>query len=140
MRSSRPILLVDDDNAEMMTVKRALSELNVHNELVHHLDGENALNYLRDDANRNPCVILLDLNMPKMKGVDFLAAVKADAELKQIPVIILTVSNDEDDKIKCFELCAAGYIVKPATYEEFIKAMDTLDAYWTLSELPFPDA
>jgi CheY-like chemotaxis protein len=140
MRSSRPILLVDDDNAEMITVKRALNELNVHNELVHHLDGENALNYLRDDANRNPCVILLDLNMPKMKGVDFLAAIKADAELKQIPVIILTVSNDEDDKMKCFELCAAGYIVKPATYEEFINAMDTLDAYWTLSELPFPDA
>ena len=140
MRSSRPILLVDDDNSEMMTVKRALNELNVHNELVHHLDGENALNYLRNNTNKGPCVILLDLNMPKMKGVDFLAAVKADTELKQIPVIILTVSNNEDDKTSCFELCAAGYIVKPATYKEFIKAMDTLDAYWTLSELPFPDA
>ena len=140
MRSSRPILLVDDDNSEMMTVKRALNELNVHNELVHHLDGENALNYLRNNADKGPCVILLDLNMPKMNGVDFLAAVKANAKLKQIPIIILTVSDDEDDKIKCFESCAAGYIVKPATYEEFIKAMDTLDAYWTLSELPFPDA
>jgi CheY-like chemotaxis protein len=140
MRSSRPILLVDDDNAEMMTVKRALKELNVHNELVHHLDGENALNYLRDNNNKEPCVILLDLNMPKMKGTDFLAAIKADAKLKQIPIIILTVSNNEDDKMKCFELCAAGYIVKPATYEKFIKAMDMLDAYWTLSELPFPDA
>ncbi len=139
MRSSRPILLVDDDNAEMMTVKRALNELNVHNELVHHLDGEQALNYLKDDTNRSPCVILLDLNMPKMKGVDFLAAVKANAELKQIPVIILTVSNNEDDKTNCFDLCAAGYIVKPATYEEFIKAMDALDAYWTLCEVPFPD-
>jgi CheY-like chemotaxis protein len=75
-----------------------------------------------------------------MKGTDFLAAIKADAKLKQIPIIILTVSNNEDDKMKCFELCAAGYIVKPATYEKFIKAMDMLDAYWTLSELPFPDA
>ena len=140
MRSSRPILLVDDDNAEMMTVKRALDELNVHNELVHHLDGENALNYLRNNADKGPCVILLDLNMPKMNGTDFLAAIKANAELKQIPVIILTVSNNEDDKIKCFDLCAAGYIVKPATYEEFIKVMDTLDSYWTLNELPFPDA
>ncbi|MGA2679689.1 MAG: response regulator [Sedimentisphaerales bacterium] len=139
MRSSRPILLVDDDNAEMVTVKRALKELNVPNELVHHLDGENALNYLRNNAQKGPCVILLDLNMPKMKGTDFLAAIKADAELKQIPVIILTVSNNEDDQTKCFDLCAAGYIVKPATYEEFIKAMDALDAYWTLSELSFPD-
>ena len=140
MRSSRPILLVDDDNADMMTVKRALKELNVPNELVHHLDGENALNYLRNNAKKGPCVILLDLNMPKMNGVDFLAAVKADAELKQIPVIILSVSNDEDDQTKCFDLCAAGYVVKPATYDEFINAMKMLDAYWTLSELPFPDA
>jgi CheY-like chemotaxis protein len=123
----------------MVTVKRALKELNVPNELVHHLDGENALNYLRNNAQKGPCVILLDLNMPKMKGTDFLAAIKADAELKQIPVIILTVSNNEDDQTKCFDLCAAGYIVKPATYEEFIKAMDALDAYWTLSELSFPD-
>ena len=140
MRSSRPILLVDDDDAEIMTVKRTLKELNVPNELVHHFDGENALNYLRSNAKKGPCVILLDLNMPKMKGTDFLAAVKADAELRQIPVIILSCSNEEDDKAKCFELCAAGYVVKPATYEEFIKTMDTLDAYWTLSELPFPDA
>ena len=140
MRSSRPILLVDDDNSEMMMVKRALKELNVPNELVHHPNGENALNYLRNNAQKGPCVILLDLNMPQMKGVDFLAAVKADVELRQIPVIILSVSSDEDDKTKCFELCAAGYVIKPATYDEFINAMKMLDAYWTLSELPFPDA
>jgi CheY-like chemotaxis protein len=137
MRSSRPILLVDDDNTEVMTVKRALKELDVPNELVHHFDGENALNYLRNNAQKGPCVILLDLNMPKMKGTDFLAAIKADAELRHIPVIIFTVSNDENDKAKCFELCAAGYVVKPANYDEFINAMKMLDTYWTLSELPF---
>jgi CheY-like chemotaxis protein len=139
MRSSRPILLVDDDNTEMMSVKRALKELNVTNELVHHLDGEEALNYLREHINKSPCVILLDLNMPKMNGTDFLVAVKADAALRQIPIIVMTISNNESDKDKCFELCAAGYVVKPANYEELIKAMKTLDAYWTLSELPFPD-
>jgi CheY-like chemotaxis protein len=139
MRSSRPILLVDDDNADMMTVKRALNELNVPNKLIHHLDGENALNYLRENINKGPCVILLDLNMPKMKGVDFLASVKANTELRQIPVIILTMSNNEDDKDRCFELCAAGYVIKPANYDEFIETMKALDAYWTLSELPFPD-
>ena len=139
MRSSRPILLVDDDNADMMTVRRALKELNVPNELVHHLDGEKAMDYLRNNANKAPCVILLDLNMPKMNGIDFLAAAKADAELRQIPVIILTISSDEGDKAKCFDLCAAGYVVKPASYEEFIETMKTLDTYWTLSELPFAD-
>ena len=139
MRSSRPILLVDDDNAEMMSIKRALKELNVNNELIHHLDGEDALNYLREHINKSPCVILLDLNMPKMNGTDFLTAVKADTELRQIPIIVMTVSNNEADKDKCFELCAAGYVVKPANYDELITAIKTLDAYWTLSELPFPD-
>jgi CheY-like chemotaxis protein len=139
MRSSRPILLVDDDNAEMMSIKRALKELNVNNELVHHLDGEDALSYLREHIKKSPCVILLDLNMPKMNGTDFLTAVKADAELRQIPIIVMTVSNNENDKNKCFELCAAGYVVKPANYDELINAIKTLDAYWTLSELPFPD-
>jgi CheY-like chemotaxis protein len=140
MRSSRPILLVDDDNTEMMSVKRALKELNVTNELVHHLDGEEALNYLREHINKSPCVILLDLNMPKMNGTDFLIAIKADVELRQIPIIVMTISSNERDKDKCFELCAAGYVVKPANYEDLIKAIKTLDAYWTLSELPFPDA
>ena len=139
MRSNRPILLVEDDNADMMTVRRALKDLKVPNELVHHLNGENALKYLRNNTNKGPCVILLDLNMPKMSGVDFLAVVKADPELRQIPVIILTISNEEDDKTKCFELSVAGYILKPSTYDDFIKAMKTLDTYWTLSELPFPD-
>jgi CheY-like chemotaxis protein len=139
MRSSRPILLVDDDNTEMMSVKRALEELDVPNELVHHLDGENALNYLRENIHKSPCVILLDLNMPKMNGKDFLATIKADVGLRQIPVIVLTASNNENEMAKCFELCAAGYIVKPANYDEFLNAVKTLDAYWTLSELPFPD-
>jgi len=123
----------------MMTVKRALKELKVPNELVHHLDGENALKYLKENLSRGPCVILLDLNMPKMNGIDFLSEAKADRELRQIPIIVLTVSNQEDDKDKCFEHSAAGYIVKPKTYDEFIYAIKMLDAYWSLSEMPFPD-
>jgi len=140
MRSNRPILLVDDDNADVMTVRRALDELNVPNELIHHFDGENALKYLRKNANKVPCVILLDLNMPKMSGTDFLTAIKKDPQLRQIPVIILTISNGDTDRDKCFELCAAGYIVKPATYNGLLEAIKILDNYWTLSELPLPDA
>jgi len=139
MRSSKPILLVDDDDAEAMTVKRVFNELHVHNAFVRHSNGEDALGYLRSTKGKGPCVILLDLNMPRMNGIDFLATVKADAELRMLPVIILSVSNDENDKNRCFELCAAGYIVKPDKYEELVKAMNTLNTYWTLSELPFPD-
>jgi CheY-like chemotaxis protein len=139
MRSNRPILLVEDDNADMMQVRRSLEELNVPNELVHQCSAEDALKYLRNNDNKCPCVILLDLNMPKMSGIDFLAAAKADAELRQIPIIVLTVSNEENDKNKCFDLSAAGFVLKPSSYEDFVKVMKMLDTYWTLSELPYPD-
>ena len=139
MKNCKPIMLVEDDDVDAMTVRRAFKDLNVQNKLVHSVNGEEALKYLKDTENEMPCVILLDLNMPKMNGTDFLTAIKADAELRQIPIIVMTVSNNEADKDKCFELCAAGYVVKPANYDELITAIKTLDAYWTLSELPFPD-
>jgi CheY-like chemotaxis protein len=137
MRTSRPILLVEDDNVDAMTVKRALKDLKVTNPLVQQINGEEALNYLRADNNHRPCVILLDLNMPKMNGIEFLKVAKADTELKQIPVIVLTTSKDEQDKVESFRLSVAGYIVKPTDYKKFVEAMRTVDLYWTLSELPF---
>jgi CheY-like chemotaxis protein len=136
MRTSRPILLVEDDNVDAMTVKRTMKELNVTNELVHLLNGEEALNYLRNKDNHKPCVILLDLNMPKMNGFEFLKIAKDDAILRQIPVIVLTTSKDEQDKVESFQFCAAGYIVKPTDYKKFVEAMKTIDLYWSLSELP----
>ena len=137
MRTSKPILLVEDDNIDAMTVKRALKELKITNPLVHQLNGEEALSYLRTDNNHRPCVILLDLNMPKMNGIEFLKVAKADTELRQIPVIVLTTSKDEHDKLESFQLSVAGYIVKPTDYRKFVEAIRTLDLYWTLSELPF---
>jgi CheY-like chemotaxis protein len=128
--------LVEDDRVDAMTVKRALKDLNVTNLLVHTLNGEEALNYLRAESNGNPCVILLDLSMPKMNGIEFLKVVKADGVLKRIPVVVLTTSWDAEDKFETFELSAAGYIVKPANYKKFVDAMKAIDIYWTLSELP----
>jgi CheY-like chemotaxis protein len=78
MRNSRPVLLVEDDHVDAMTVKRALRELHVANPLVHTINGEEALNHLRAESNDSPCVILLDLNMPKMNGIEFLKIIKAD--------------------------------------------------------------
>ncbi|MHC4456595.1 MAG: response regulator [Planctomycetota bacterium] len=137
MRSSKPILLVEDDKVDAMTVERALKDLKVNNQLVHKVDGEEALEYLRNGSNSKPCcVILLDLNMPKMNGIEFLEITKADEKLKLIPVVVLTTSRADQDKIESFKLGVAGYIVKPTDYKKFVEAMRTIDMYWTLSELP----
>jgi CheY-like chemotaxis protein len=129
-------MLVEDDSVDAMTVKRALKDLRVTNPLVHQINGEEAIKYLRVDDNNKPCVILLDLNMPKMNGIEFLKLAKADATLRQIPVIVLTTSKDDRDKIESFKFSVAGYIVKPTDYKKFVDAMKTVDLYWSLSELP----
>jgi CheY-like chemotaxis protein len=136
MRNSKPILLVEDDTVDVMTVKRALKDLQVMSDLVSTGDGEEALAYLRDDGNVKPCVILLDLNMPKMNGTEFMKIVKADDALRTIPIIVLTTSNSEQDISKSFELGAAGYMVKSVDYKKFMEIIKTIDLYWTLSKLP----
>jgi len=131
-----PILLVEDDNVDAMITRRALNELKITNQLVHKVDGEDALEYLRDPTNKKPCVILLDLNMPRMNGFEFLKIVKVDDALKRIPVVVLTTSTDDRNVVESFNLHVAGYIVKPVDYKQFIEAMRTLDMYWTLSKMP----
>jgi CheY-like chemotaxis protein len=136
MRNYKPVLLVEDDDVDAMTVKRAFKDLNVTNPLIHSVNGEVALRYLQDQNNEKPCVILLDLNMPKMNGMEFLKVAKADEELKQIPVVVLTTSNEECDIIESFKRSVGGYIVKPVDYKNFVEAIRTVNLYWTLSELP----
>jgi CheY-like chemotaxis protein len=131
-----PIMYIEDDAIDAMTVKRAFGELKVKNELIHKLNGEEALEYLTGNGHKKPCVILLDLNMPKMDGITFLRRVKLDEELKGIPVIVLTTSREERDIAESFKLSAAGYIIKPIDYKKFVEAIRTLDLYWTLCELP----
>jgi CheY-like chemotaxis protein len=138
MRNSKPILLVEDDDVDALTTKRALKEIKVTNELVHKLDGEDGLQYL-NAGNTKPCVILLDLNMPKMNGFEFLRAIKANEGLKKIPVIVLTTSDTDQNILDSYELGVAGYITKPVDYRQFVEAMKTVDMYWTLSRLPEHD-
>jgi CheY-like chemotaxis protein len=136
MRNSKPILLVEDDNVDAMTVKRAFKELKITNELVRTVNGKEALDYLHSDQNQKPCIIITDLNMPKMNGVEFITAVKSDQELKNIPIVVLTTSRDENDKMDTFKQSAAGYMVKPVDYMQFVEAVRAINLYWTLSELP----
>jgi CheY-like chemotaxis protein len=136
MRDSRPVLLVEDDTVDAMTVRRAFRDLKVANPLVHALNGEEALALLREGAGDRPCLILLDLNMPKMNGIEFLGIIKADAGLRKIPVVVLTTSSEERDVVESFRLSVAGYIIKPVDYRNFVNAVRTIDLYWTLSEIP----
>ena len=136
MQSSKPIMLVEDDNIDAMTVRRAMKDLHVANELVRACDGEQALDYLRNSSNRSPCLILLDLNTPKMNGLELLKIVKADENLKTIPVIILTTSGEQRDIAESFKLGVAGYMVKSVDYAEFTEMMRQIDKYWTLSRMP----
>jgi len=136
MKNQMPILLVEDDDVDVMTMRRALKDLRIANPLFVAGDGEAALEVLRDSAKARPCVILLDLNMPRMGGIEFLGVVKADAVLKSIPVIVLTTSREESDRVETFQLSVAGYMIKPADYKQFVEVVRTIDLYWTLSELP----
>lgn len=136
MRSTKPVLLVEDDAIDTMTVRRAFRDLKLSNPLSHATNGEEALEYLANKENPRPCVILLDLNMPRMNGVEFMRAAKADPALRKIPVIVLTTSRDDRDIIESYKLSAAGYIVKPVDYKKFVEAIKTIDVYWTISELP----
>ena len=138
MRNSKPVLLVEDDTIDAMTVQRAFRDLKIGNRLIHVQNGEEALDYLTEPHNEMPCVILLDLNMPKMNGTEFLEVAKDNRTLKRIPVVVLTTSNEERDVTESFRHSVAGYIVKPVDYLKFVAAIQTIDLYWTLSELPSP--
>lgn len=127
------ILLLEDDDIDAMTVRRAIRELKSSIVLDRVTDGEAGLEYLKE---KRPNLILLDLNMPRMNGVEFLDALKHDDELRRIPVVVLTTSEEDTDRIKTFNIGAAGYMVKPVEFEPFVEIMRTIEAYWTTSKLP----
>jgi CheY-like chemotaxis protein len=91
--TNKPIFLIEDDQVDMMRVARAIKEIHVANQIVHREKGEDALNYLRDENNNKPCLILMDLDMPVMNGIEFLQAVKKDERLRRIPMVVLTTSD-----------------------------------------------
>lgn len=134
--ANKPILLVEDDTVDVMTVKRALKEVGVGNPVVAVEHGEAALAYLRDPACERPCIILLDLNMPIMSGIEFLRVAKCDAALRGIPVVVLTTSAEQQDKVSSFDLGVAGYMAKPVDYRRFVEVVREIDQYWTISEMP----
>lgn len=135
------ILLVEDDEVDVMNVQRAFKKNHINNKLHIAGNGIEALALLRGDDKTEkiiprPKIILLDLNMPKMNGIEFLQALRSDPEFESISVFVLTTSGDERDIIAAYKLNVAGYILKPVELENFIKALATLDLYWSLIEMP----
>jgi CheY-like chemotaxis protein len=134
MTKGSHILLVGDDDINAMTVYRALRELKSEYALDHVTDGEKALAYLQDPANLFPELILLDINMPRMNGIEFLKIIKADPKLKMIPVVMLTSSEEESDRNNSFSQSVAGFMVKPVDYPQFVNVMQLISNYWVCSK------
>ena len=128
------ILLIEDDLIEVMKFKRALSSLNLKHNIIEAQDGERALKILQSYVNL-PDLILLDLNMPKVNGIEFLSILKKDGILKYIPTVILTTSSNEKDLVECYKIGIAGYILKPLKYDQYVSKIDKLLAYWSIVEL-----
>jgi CheY-like chemotaxis protein len=131
------ILLVEDDEVDIMTVKRAFARANISNPLYVAHNGLEGLEVLRkDDIPPKRRLILLDVNMPKMNGIEFLREVRKDPALQQICVVVLTTSNEERDRVEAFKLNVAGYLLKPVTFQQFAEVMSTINKYWALMEMP----
>jgi CheY-like chemotaxis protein len=131
------IMLVEDDQIDVLNVKRAFDKNHITNPLYVAGNGLEALKKLRSgEVPAGRRIVLLDLNMPKMNGIEFLRELRKDPALAPTPVVVLTTSNNDRDKIDAFNLNVAGYLVKPVTFAEFSDLMVTLNKYWTLVEMP----
>ncbi len=128
------ILLIEDDMIEVMKLNRVITTLRLNHKITEVNNGEDALNLLKQNG-MLPDIILLDLNMPKVNGIEFLKILKVDERLKYIPTIVLTTSNNQRDLLECFKIGIAGYVLKPLKYEDYVYKIEKLLAYWSINEL-----
>ncbi len=144
MNSLKRILFVEDSPRDAELVLDALAEHHLANEVIHVRDGADALDYLyrrgefADRSNGQPAVVLLDLKMPKVDGLEVLRQIKGDPALKMIPVVIMTSSREEQDLLKCYQLGVNAYIVKPVQFHEFVDAVKQVGGFWAVTNEPPP--
>jgi DNA-binding response OmpR family regulator len=144
MNELKRILLVEDDPKDVELALTGLAEYNLANEVVVARDGEEALDYLyrrgnhQTRPNGNPAVMLLDLKLPKVNGFEVLGQVRADENLKMIPVVILTSSHEERDLVNSYKLGVNGYVVKPVDFHQFVNAVKELGIFWAVINEPPP--
>jgi two-component system response regulator len=132
--SKGTILLVEDNPDDIALTSRALKQNNIRNELFIASDGEEALQYLlpEEGAATPPVLILLDLNLPKLSGLDVLRRIRSDSRTRFVPVVVLTTSNEERDIVESYQLGANSYVRKPVVFESFLDAIKLLGLYWLL--------
>lgn len=128
------ILLIEDDTIEIMKLERTVSKLGVNHKITQAKNGEAALEFLKSD-NRLPDIILLDLNMPRMSGIEFLKILKDDEKLRFLPTIVLTTSENRVDLLECYKIGIAGYVIKPLKYEDYEHKLKRVLEYWDINEL-----
>jgi CheY-like chemotaxis protein len=143
MREFKKILLVEDNPEDIELTTEALAEISLANRVISVNDGVHAMEYLKCEGiyqNRepeNPAIILMDIKMPRMDGIEVLEAIRADPALKTIPVVMLTSSREEPDLKKCYDLGVNAYVVKPVNIKDFFEAVKQLGVFWALiNELP----
>ena len=128
------ILFIEDDAIETMKFQRTLSKSETKHTLIEAKNGEEALEYLKSGKSL-PDIILLDLNMPRMNGIEFLGILKKNDKIKYLPTIILTTSENREDLLECYKIGIAGYIIKPLKYEDYETKLKTVLEYWNINEL-----
>jgi len=128
------ILLIEDDMIEVMKLNRAINSLQLKHSIQEANNGEEALQLLQQKDSL-PDIILLDLNMPKINGIEFLKILKEDERLQYIPTIILTTSSNQRDLLACYKIGIAGYVLKPLKYEDYVSKIEKLLSYWSINEL-----
>lgn len=134
MAKSLNILLIEDDTIEIMKFNRVLKTIGANHKIIEANNGEEALAILKDKE-IIPDIILLDLNMPRINGIEFLGILKQDAFLKYIPAIMLTTSNNHTDILECYKIGIAGYVLKPLKYEDYTDRIKKMLDYWSVNEL-----
>jgi CheY-like chemotaxis protein len=134
MNNCLKILLIEDDMIEVMKLNRAISSLQLNHKIVEANNGEEALEILKNKE-ALPDIILLDLNMPKINGIEFLKILKEDKNIKYLPTIILTTSNNKRDLLECFKIGISGYVLKPLKYEDYVFKIKNILSYWSINEL-----
>ena len=130
------VFLIEDDDLDAEAIERAFSHAKLANPIVRARNGRDALKKLNDGEVSQPCVILLDINMPRMNGHAFLEALRADERFSKLVVFILTTSKNDEDKWKAYSQHVAGYMVKEEVGDEFIRMISMLDSYWSVVHLP----
>lgn len=140
----KPILLVEDNPKDLELALLALAKSNLANEVITVRDGKEALDYLfrqgayAERSQGNPAVVLLDLKLPKLDGIQVLERLKSEPSLQRIPVVMLTTSREEKDLVKSYQLGVNAYVVKPVSFKEFIEAIQELGIFWAVVNEPPP--